>query len=377
MDPIELPVEDFEMIFSHFKGTELLEASFVSRNWYSFIGSSSVCMRKLTLALRGDWMCFTEDDKKVLMNGREYQNVLISDGSEVLHFINDVVKLRGKKRKTLKICDTRFPTTSDFFELLENFKSIEHLELTAVKVESHEELPTDHKFKQLKSLKIFLCEDEVGVSILKYCSEVETLIWEVSVGSCENSDSIVDSLKRQLNLTKLSVCPKVFNCIPAVKIKEFSFKLEEFSVIEFSFFGRNHSIEDRLLQFLQIQSNNIKRLRLGDWFGIKVMTIALEMKYLKELKLSHIPTLDWNEINLPSSASISFMDIVTTFTRNEVKINAILMAVPNVEKLRLRSIDENLANFISQNLKHLRKVCVVHSPRNCVKKILPAIAFDF
>lgn len=375
MDPIELPVEVSEMIFLHLKGTELLEASFVSRDWYNFIGSSSVCMKKLTLALRGDWRDFTED-KKLLMNGREYQNALISYGSEVLNFIYDVVKSR-KKMKTLRICNTRFPTTSDFFELLENFEQIEHIDLTAVKIEIHEELPIDNKFKQLKSLKIFLCEDKVGASILKNCSEVETLIWEVSVGSCESSNSIVDSLKCQLNLKKLSVCPKVFNCIPAVKIKELPFKLQDISVIQFSYFGGNYSIEDQLLQLLQIQSNNIKRLCMGDWFGLNVMKFALSMKNLKEVKLSYIPTLGWNEIDLPSSASISFMDIVTTCTRNEIKIKAILMAVPNVKKLRLRSIDENLASFISQNLKQLRKICLVHPPRNRVKRILPAIVFDF
>ena len=163
MDFVEmLPVEICDIIFGFFRGNDLLEFSLVNQSWNSLIGSSSECMKKLVLAMRGDWKDFTDDDKKMLMNGRRYQNVLISDGTEHFNFIKDVMR-EQRRWKSVKICDFLAETNDDIINLFKMFEAtVEDLEIYSLKMKDPRPFETCLNFKELKSLKMKFCEPNIS-----------------------------------------------------------------------------------------------------------------------------------------------------------------------------------------------------------------------
>jgi hypothetical protein len=80
-----------ELILQHFSGRDVKELSLVSKNWNETIGSSSKCMSKIQLKIKGN---VSEVKSTLLKSQRKYSNILIKDINESK--VLDVYKLLEK-----------------------------------------------------------------------------------------------------------------------------------------------------------------------------------------------------------------------------------------------------------------------------------------
>lgn len=373
MDPTQIfPTEVAELIFKNLSGKELLKCSLVSPDWYNFIGSSFVCMKNWKLGMRTDWMSFDEDDKQMLVTGRRYHSVLISDGAKVFDFVYDVMKSRNQWKSVEVFCMS-FRTTLDFVNFVETFETtVEVLVLERVMIQKPDAFENKFDFKHLKLLKTSYC-DETVMKMFKQCKSIEVLKLFKSVESMDDHECIVKMIQSHKKLRKLQIGAELCNAIFSANANDLQLQLDELSIINHGHSVDNTLMEKSFLSFLTTQMESLKVLNLSDWFGVDVMQMVFELKVLKELQIYHLPMLDWNTLSLNPSASIESLDIVTTDIRHQQRIKTILKSVPNLKHIRMREIDEEIAKFMSENLKHLQTIYLVHDDSDLVEKFLPNV----
>lgn len=377
----KLPEEICDIIFGFFGGNDLLEFSLVSQGWNKFIGSSLVCMKKLVLALRGDWNEFTGDDKKMLLNGRKYQNVIISDGTEHVNFIVDIMR-EHRNWKFVKICDFLAETNDDIINLFKTFEgTVENLEMDSLKVKDPRPFETCLRFKELKSLRISFCDRKISFGVFS-CSALEILDLRVSIYDSESAvpefePYNIENFHQMRQLTSLHIHADFFQYIKQSETDSFPFHLEDLRIFPLKNYPQHDvEIRDTMRYFLKAHSSSLKNLSFDDWFGIEVIKTAFEMKRLKKLSLGPIIKTYWNA-NIETfctNNSIESLDIPLLCTHQKLT-EKIFKAVPSLEKLRIYELHEPIARTIAKNLKKLKTIVLVCTPQhiNLTKKILPNI----
>lgn len=371
MDPVKVfSLEVVEMIFVFLSGKELLEISLVSQDWNDAIRSSSECMGKLFLSFRGDSMSFTDLDKEILMNSK-YSDIMITDGHEIFPFLYDVMNA-NINWKSVKIYCTEFETTSDFINLVKSFESTaEHVVLHQVKILNPDDAEIVFNMKKLKSLTLTYTDTKISLSVLHNCLNLESL----TLGNSEDTgtESIVAKVRQCKKLKNLYTGSQWFNSLFEIKTV-LDFQLEDLSVINrMENLSYGNAIENQFVKFLETQMNSMKKLHLGGIFSINVVMTAMRMTNLEELIACQLSIYNWFYNEFPANSSIQILDIAAT----EVCCNRIILSfiksVPNLKYIRLRSIDYEVAKILAENMKHLVKVCLVHSPDDDVKDMLPKV----
>lgn len=372
MNPTKyLPTEVNEKIFAHLSGRELLNAALVSSAWNFQIGSSLHCMKKLKLGLRSDWMDFSEDEKRVLLCGRRYQNVLISEATGLVSFVYEVMQM-SKQWKSVEIFCLEFPTTSDcvkFFKLFE--ASVENLVLQKVTIREVEDVVVDFNFSKLKVLRMRQC-DKIFMTMLSRCSSLETLNLAYLPS---NRSEIMEMLSCHQNLKNLIISSELYNIIFSAGVEQLPKLLKELTVNSNGLYVDVSATWNHFFSYLETQSSSLKRLNFENWLGEEVMKLAFRMESLKELRMFHLKALGWSAMSLPVSKSIKSLDIITTDINNKLRIETILKAVPHVKHLRLRSMNLETAKFIAVNLKHLRSIELIHSSSDDFKLLMPNVVW--
>lgn len=372
MDPTNyLPAEVNEKIFGHLSGRELLSAALVSSVWNLQIGSSIHCMKKLKLGMRSDWMEFSEDEKNILLCGRRYQNVLISEATGLVSFVYEVMQM-SRQWKSVEIFCLEFPTTSDcvkFFKLFE--ASVENLVLQQVTIKEPEDVVVDFNFAKLKTLRMKQ-SDKIFMSMFNRCSSLETL--NLAYVPSDRSE-VMEMLSCHQNLKNLIVSSELYNIIFSADVKQLPTHLEELTVNSNGLFVDVSATWNHFFSYLETQTSSLKKLNFDNWLGVEVMKLAFRMEALKEFRMFHLPALDWSAMSLPASKSIETLDIVTVDIHNKLRIEAILKAVPTVKHLRLRSMNLETAEFIAVNLKLLQSIELVHSSSDDFKLLMPNVVW--
>lgn len=375
------PEEVIEMIFNQIKAKDLKKAMLVSPAWNEHIGNSARCMKKLNLVMTGDSTTFKDDAKQLLESQRKYPNISINDGDKHVNVIYDIIQQKHdfSQLKSVEIYNTKFATTLEFVELVKVFESsVEKLMLQGVSVEKTIKTPLNFQFSKLKNLTIMYCEETVFIDMFLPCANLESLTLGNSKVKPTDSAEIIETFRRNNKLKQLNLNAEIFSIIFSTDASEMSFNLVDFSITNF---GININIEktgENFKNFLQAQSRTIKKLHLGDFFGFEILKFAYQMKALKELKMFHLPVTSWEVIDLHSSATIEILDIITTDIRNKERIKCLLKSVPNVKRLRLRSIDIEMAMFIKKNLKKLQRIQMLNPLQGslgCAKEILSTVKF--
>lgn len=367
IDPVEnLPVEVTEEIFGYLKGNELLKASLVCQSWNSFIGSSPTCMRKLSLVMKGETRRFTAEDKEALLtSSRQYQNIYISNATQVVSFVIDVMNA-SHSWKSVKIFGTRFQSTA-VVNFLNAFEStVEHFELTNLQVDT-DDLQTDFTWKRLQHLA-FWCSENFG--LFKECRLLNSLILFHPQDNWKESTLIIDLLNQQKMLKSLC-CTSEWARVILSDIEGFPFNLEKLSVT--ISLQKQPTIEEKLLRFLRSQENSINELDLGDWFGVSVLQHAFELKKLKKLRISYIQTFNWRKIKLSKNLSVEHLDLSLAFVYSDLGVAPILKSTPNVKNLYLLSIEKLDAHLIAYLLRRLQKIRLHFAQRKSIELILPQI----
>lgn len=369
-DPVEnLPEEVSEIIFGYLRGNELLKVSLVSQSWKSFIGSSPACMKKLSLVMKGKARRFTSEDKEALLtSGRQYQNVYISDGTEVVSFIIDVLNT-SRSWKSVKVFGTKFPSSAAVVSFLKAFEpTVEHLELTKLQFDDSDEVETDFAWKRLKFLA-FWCSENFG--LVKECRSLSSLILFHPQDNWNESTLIIDLLNQQEDLICLGLSSEWARVILSANFEEFPFRLENLTVT--ISLHKKPSDDEKLLRFLKSQASSIKTLDLGDWFGIDVLKFAFELRMLKKLRLSYIPTFDWKTVKLAKSLSVEHLDLSLAFVYSDMGLVPILKSLPNVKILYLLTVEKLDAHLIAYLLRRVQKIRLHFTHRKSIEQILPNI----
>lgn len=374
MDPLKtFPAEIAELILLHLTGAELKRATLVNPNWNEAISSSKACMSKLKLTVVE--LNRVDDVKSVLMDGRIYENISISDQlseENAVNFAWDVLNIR-KQWKSVEIYCFSFPFASDYHKLLKVIEStVERLVLSGIKIGEDMPAIAELNFPNLKSLTILHCDETVNLDAFRHSPQLEALDF-----CTKKSDaSVVEFLQAHGNLRSLRLNTKLFNTVFAFGSQNFSFSLEQLAITNYGASVRVWATEENFLAFLQQQAATLKKLQLDDWHGLSVMSQAFEMKNLVEVKFANLPMLDWDATNFSTSQSIRILDLITIDTRNIRRIEVILASVPSIRQLRLRSISLNIVAFIKQNLKSLEKIKLVHPNFAVIGKLYPNVEFE-
>lgn len=377
MDPTEvLPNEVAGLVFSYLSAKDLMECSLINSNWNRCIGSSLESMKKLKLEMRSDWTDFTEDVKKIIINGRKYRNLLFSDATESLNFMFNIVEVQ-QRVVSFQLYDTKFKANVEFlnlFRLIES--SVEILTLDRVTIEDHEDTKLDLHLHRLKKLKICQCDESVVIRIFQNCPRLEAVILTDSGVNLKNRAEFLELLMQLDKLKRLQIDAAWLNFIFSADVQGLKFQLEKFSL---RFCGSSVDLldtETNITNFLKTQIDNIKNLQITGPIGRSLMSLIFVMTKLKILGLHFVSAFTWFLMELPTSNSIEILDIRTIDSRDDANIRTILKCTPNVKDIRLRSLSENLARFIAENLKQIKKISSVHPPKSPIKKALPNVQFE-
>lgn len=380
LDPIQnFPTEIVEMIFNHFRGKELLQNSTVNWFWNDHIGTSKRCMKKLKLWIGSDrYKNFTKHDKESLVISRAHQNIRISEASDMIDYIYDILSSQSDW-KSVTIVDTEFESTASFMDLLKIFVgTVETLGLYRVTVKVQEETKASFEFKELKNLTICKCDEFIFMDIFLQCPALTTLQIYSPKKTFNNPCKIIKLLKRHEGIKKFQTDGTWFNFIFSAnnenEVPEISFKLEKLSI-----FGSGlliNRIDEVFLKFLRSQLS-LTSLHLGDCLGcnVNVLETTLELKSLANLSLFFLPIgLEYELVDLPKSASIESLDMLTIDIDNKEKMKFILKSVPRVKNLRLKLMDEETARFMAAKLKCLEKILTVYlKDAEVVRELLPSV----
>lgn len=383
MDVTEnFPEEVTEMIFRQLKAKDLKKAMLVSPVWNDQIGNSAQCMKNFNLQMICDSKTFENDAEEILKSRRKFPNIQINDSEKNhIEIIYKVVKEKHElsKLKSVEVYSSKFATSSEFVKFFEVFEvSVEEIVLQGIAIEKLEKTPLNFRFPKLKSLKVMYCDQNIVIDMFLSCSTFESLTVGNSKVKPTDSAAVIEMLRRCTKLKKLDLNAETYSIVFSKDVCDLPFNLVDFSITNF---GSKIKIEETIAnfkKFLQAQSKTIKKLYLCDFFGTDILRFVFQMKFLKELKMFHLPLMTWDPVKIHPSASIEFLDIISTDIKNKTRIKCLLKAVPNAKRLRMRSMDVEVALFIKQNLKKIQRIYMLNplqSNLGGAKEVLSHVRF--
>lgn len=390
MDPTEFfSSEVVEMIFSHLRGRELASATLVSPAWNNHIGSSLVCMNKLTLKI------FCEDHHGPALakaatrytRSRKYQHVRIYRGEK--HCWNCVLGIMesGRNWRTVKISHLVFPSMASFIELYETFEStVQNFEVietklktgnTTVDIKSVQDMSKIFKFSQLRKYSFKESDDMIAIDQIK-CTTLRSLHF-YNLFMIPNALSIREMLKNQRDLKNLSFRFNDFHEI--FQLENFPFRLEELTIATYP---RGKEDVESIVHFLKGQSK-IKKLNLVGVMDQEIFTSAFGLKMLKEVKIDYQDL--WITVdNLPTNESVETLDMSSMYicpdpgnfiprTHKHGRLEAFLRFLPNLKEIKIQQVDEEFCSFAQMTLKSLQRIVTKDSTPLVIQRKFPKIDF--
>lgn len=367
MDPSFLPALCFEHIMSFLTGKEMLNIMTVSQNWYHAISSSSRLMSKVQIEIRGDWLICCELKQLTEMantSDRAYSNALVSCSESLMPTIIDIFDHPMRNWKSVEFFDVHFESSDELKELFSCFEStVKNLKLFQVTVKGNVTLEFKN-FKKLEKLKICYSDSIIYKRVLQSASNLKFL--ELGAVDCI-TETAIDAVKNLEHLKVLHMSREWTSKFMANEVTDIKFKLKEFSIQR----GDEEINKENFIKFLKTQTD-MKKLSLIEWFDFKILDTIFQMK-LKELLMWDVPEDGWKLNFVSKSESIEILNITMVYVEPyENNVQEFLSRVPNVKYLKLRSINEELATFISSSMPKLQKIALIHKEiSEDIRQILP------
>lgn len=370
MDPAELlPYQVFEEILSLIGNVEVKKLIFVNKLWYKRITSSCNLVKNDVLAIRNDWINDDKDLESIIECGkrRNFHSILLSDCSEMYEEIYEIISTPKCSITMVTIFDMKFQLQT-FIKFIKSFEStVRYLKLHRVEIENDEDCEEFH-LKNLKDFNVAYCSKKNYLSLLQNTPKLASLELGNGIEFDEKLISIIKNLKL---LKKLTILNELLHSILANDdLADVKFCLTDLKV----FYTSNTSPNATSIEkFLQTQASSLEKIDLDDWLNADILKSVLTMKNLKELSLLNFPFSLWS-VELPQSSSIEILDIRTwVFDVNCEEVKKILAAVPNARELKMRSLNEEVSQFVEENLKNVTTISLVHPS---LKYPLPRVSFD-
>jgi hypothetical protein len=369
------PDEILDMIFIHLQATDLKKAMFVNPTWNEIIGNSRRSMSKFKFVVVEGSPKF----KGQLESQRKYSNIVINNGEEKIEKIQRIVEVRKSfaNIKSVEIINTKFASSSQFIEFVKVFEaSVAHMMFHGVMIKEVQDITSNLTFKHLKTFVVKFCDDNIFIDMIAKSTSLTAIVVGQSKVAPSNPQKFIEMLQNSSDLKQFNLNAKIFAAIFTTDISDIPFKLIELSVTNYGTKIDINATGHNFMRFLQSQSNSMRKLHLCDFFGKEIMRFAFQMKSLRELKMMHLPLISWKHMVLKSAAAIETFDIITTDIKNKDRIKALLRAVPKAKRLRLRSIDDEIATFIDQYLKDVEVIQLLNPEQRSLRssrEILPYV----
>lgn len=385
MDPVAFfPEEVADDIFHHLEGKDIKESTLVNSDWNGYVGSSSKCMQKLRIDTKTRSQAELQNILEVIKN-RHHQNVIIHD----MYWVDELIITKFHSWKAIQINSCEF-TLPAFQQLLKAMSpAVEELVLDSVKIVSIE---TEDKpkafykpetvcdrvtFKNLKTLKIYGDGHNFSLDFFDAPALANLHLQGNLIHKDYTTNAVNEYLLRLRKLKKLFMDSQWFNLIYEFNYdgREYPFELEVFSVTRGPVVVRFLYYESNFEKFMVKQSKTIRKFSLCDFVGLDAMKIIYEMPFLKAFTVCDCPWFIFANIRAYKHFvhSVEFLDIALLDTSSEKKMEHILLIFPNLEYLRIREVNEQIANLILENLHHVKTIRVVHNPETKIVKLLPNI----
>lgn len=349
--------------------------------WNEIIGDSVKCMSNLKLVITEDEKTFENVSEILLKSERKYSKIEINYGKKEIETIQTIVEMRNDYAclKVVELYNAEFKNSSQLVSFISIFESsVENLIFQGVTVGETENVSLNFNFGNLKTLKINYCHQEIFIDMFLNSSNLESITVGNSKVKTAKPFKLIQMLRNSQNLKQLNLNAELFSTIFANDISDLPNCLQDFSITNFGIRIDINKTGKNFKKFLQAQSKSLKKLYLGDFFGVEILKYVFTMKSLKELKMIHLPVLIFETMQLRTNTTLETLDVYTTDIKNKIRIKCLLRAVPKVKRLRLRSIDTELAQFIKQNLKQLRVIQMLNPLEENLgksKKILSHVKF--
>ncbi|KAG5677474.1 hypothetical protein PVAND_007232 [Polypedilum vanderplanki] len=376
MDPAEiLPTHIFENILSYFNTKEIKNMVSVNKLWYQVITSSCIWDKNIVFAVRNDWICDEEDVNYLIQCGkkRNFHSILLSDCTDMYDLVLDVITTKKRCYITnVSIFDMKFESIEKFEIFMKSFETtIKKLVFHRVEIKNvNDSKIIEFNMENLQNLKISHCSPKIYLSFLQKAPKLTSLTCDFGI---EFNNELRKILKNASNLKKLSINTQLLCALVDETFTETKFQLKELNV-NFSEFKISSEILQYIENFLESQLD-LEKIYLSDWLSFSILNFVLSMKKLKELSLSSLPLFTWEFVNFTCNNSIEIFDI-KTFQYDDFcdDVRKLLAAVPNVKHLKLRSLNNEIADFIAQNLKEIKSISLIHP--TCKRENLSHVIFD-
>jgi hypothetical protein len=384
-DPVKiLPKKVMENILGSMRGNDLLTLSMVSKNWYSFIATSPVCMNKIRVHISEYFLnqkrVFTMDDMLLLVErGREYKHLTIAcisgNGFNVNEFSTaHKLLIMLYKWKSVSLYNHIFKTEMhfvDFLGCIEPF--VEELELRTVKVlkligleEVNLNFPKlrvlrlvnvsnvvfGKAFENVKKLKEFTVATEPFTPL--YAIHTEMIRERVQgISNILNANPKINDLEMFLD-------QKDFDClfISRVLTLRIEFRLKNLIVGRFKKVPNNHFQIKNFVRFLHLHVESLNDFSIHEYLGEEALEIAInDMKNLKNLAIHNLELYDDRKLNITSNnSSIESLKMISNFSKGPA--TTVLMSVPNLKHLNTMTIDQKILEVLATKTPKLESIRV-------------------
>lgn len=365
-DPTEFFASEIvEKIFSYLEAFDLKMSMLVSQNWNRHISSSARCMDRFVVMLQ----CIGDEVKPIPSN-RNYQKISFGGGRISEKRFNSIYAVMNSKRwKYVNLSSLTFESTSSLMKLIETFEStVETLKISSVTVADEDVEATRFEFKQLKRLIYSMDNREkkfaTPLDMFENCSSLRLFYFESPI--VEYVEMLVRILQKQKNLKILSVNFRS-NIQSFSGFYAFPFQLEDLVMIF-------HSEKSTQLALSLMQNQaKLKHLALDPIIrtNYNVLNAVLGLKSLEELSFQRNYFLDFESPPLTLSKSVHTFRINGDIDNERAK--KILNAMPNVKRIKLFNVDEELAHFFAKSMRNLEILTACEIDVVSVQRILPGV----
>lgn len=375
-DPVKYLNEvELEQIFSYLSSKDIQACSLVNKNWYSFIGISSICMEKLELKFHNILWLPNKDAMLLIHSRRRYNSVSIKNID-----LTPKIKLVLANHKWLsaKVCNLMFIDEIDFLNFLGFFEpTVKKISFKGIKVYSFApEIEHNYIFPRLRHLDISLSSRFITKKIFLKCNEITKFSLNIAFANFEERDlteisSFVQKIlicNENLKYLNLDISTPIFNRVFTEKfVRSVKFKLSNLKLHRFE---KTHTFCNSLAMenlqiFLLFTAKSLEKIHLGKWLGFNALAIVLnEMKNLTTVKIEQLHEYgvyeDYEFLSLDKNPSIMYLDIETFVNYHKI-FETVLRATPNIKTLKMFTLHQKILNLLSlkhQSLENLHLDCI-------------------
>lgn len=322
---LKLPEELHDFILQHLNGADLLRSSEVCHLWYNLIAISKISMQKITQMVGFIDCTHTTSNliNIIKTSPRRYINISIF-GFFHHNMASDFIKIIKVHCKTIENLDLRSLTNDEaVVELLQ--------------------IPNLHTLSLISD-----CEKAIDCATYSMLLKASNKLKSLKIDYI--SANLIECLESNNNLITLNLSYDVALQLFEHDISEmFHFKLQHLITAG----SLRNYIGDNFIKFLLTQANNLQSLQVEAPSAFLLDTIFNELTALRRICFK-IMCEEFPRLDLSINEKITELEFQNPIDLDFLK--SFLIATPNIEVLIVKQLDLKIVDFITRNLKKLKKV---------------------